>query len=159
MDINTRQLAEFVGVTAVVLSLIFVALELRQSNKIAIASSENEIRTAQRERSTAILESPEVWDLEVKIKNGEDLTPEETVAMTHFVRSNFLIWGTTMQQYNNDVLSEYTLNVQINNMKAFFRDYPGAWQYLGQMRDDFQLIRGINVMWDVLNDELDLRGI
>ena len=44
-------------------------------------------------------------------------------------------------------------------MIRFIEDFPGTWEQLAHTRDDYALDRGINIMWDTLNDELAARGL
>jgi len=70
-DITWRGVAELIGVGAVVASLIFVGLQMRQSQDIAMAEnifSGNSDRLAM---NLAITENPEIW---VKGNAGEILT-------------------------------------------------------------------------------------
>ena len=54
--IEFRQLTEFFGVTAVIISLLFVAFELRQSNLIALRDSRAQINAMDYDLNRLVIE-------------------------------------------------------------------------------------------------------
>ena len=77
MKLERKQLIELVGALSIVASLVFVAVEIRQSNRIAVATAENEVRAATRELFLLTIEDPGVAALTLKARSGEELSPEE----------------------------------------------------------------------------------
>lgn len=74
MIFRLRELVEIVGVCAVVLSLLFVGYELRQTQKTMLADSSN----VRAEMSIVrIMAVPGFRDIVQKASNGEELTKDE----------------------------------------------------------------------------------
>lgn len=74
---NWKEAAEIVGVIAIVLSLIFVAYELRQNTlmmRAQINQSRTEVAVSEQQ---ATYNSDYIPDLIVKIDSGEPLTEQE----------------------------------------------------------------------------------
>lgn len=74
---NWKEAAEIVGVIAIVLSLIFVAYELRQNTlmmRAQITQSRTEVAVSEQQ---ATYNSDYIPDLIVKIDSGEPLTEQE----------------------------------------------------------------------------------
>lgn len=72
MKLENRQLVELVGVLAVVISLLFVGLELRQSTIASRAAAYQEIGLATSELWYQLANNRELNDLFLKIVNGTE---------------------------------------------------------------------------------------
>ena len=81
---NWRELAELVGVLAIVASLVFVGLEMRQSREIAIGEGNLANAAIQMERNNAIIENSDVW---VRGNSAEYLNDAESVVFEYLVRN------------------------------------------------------------------------
>lgn len=103
--ISFTGLTNFLGVVGVIGSLIFVGLELRQTQKIAIAAQVQARAEQLTERNLVWLQGQ--WELGYRIRTlpHNELTPAEVWAKE--VESN---WGKTMQQTNYYAYSEGLLD-------------------------------------------------
>lgn len=91
-NVNLKTLIEFVGISAIVLSLVFVGLQLRQSQEIAIAAQYQ----ARAEAAQSMWMSLQESGTSVKVfqKPNADLTPADLHTIENVTR-----WGWT--QYDN----------------------------------------------------------
>jgi hypothetical protein len=81
---NWKDIAELIGIAAIVASLIFVGLQMRQSQSIAMSDG-NLANAANRiERNTSILENSEVW---VRGNAGQDLDENDAVVFRFLVQN------------------------------------------------------------------------
>jgi hypothetical protein len=71
---NWRGLAELLGIVAIVASLVFVGMELRQSRAIAISEGNLANAEIQIERNNAINEHSIVW---IRGNSGEPLAEKD----------------------------------------------------------------------------------
>ena len=121
--INWKEAAELIGIFAILASLIFVALQLRQEEELL----QTEMRAAMVANTVSINESiiqnADVW---VRGYNGEELDPAESVIHARLitnvndymfqVRQTFLV---TEPQSEEHILAEFA---------GFLADNPGAYQ-------------------------------
>ena len=153
-----RQLAEILGLLSVVLSVIFVGFELRQSNRIAIATAENELRSSQRELIQTVVENQEISQLlEQSIINGS-VPPEEQFRHYWFVTWHFSIWASGALQYDNGLLSDYSLNILTNTVRDFIENNPAALPILDLRMQVLEIESGQNALWDVLVEAMESQG-
>ncbi|MEP1469400.1 MAG: hypothetical protein ABJK25_00350 [Halieaceae bacterium] len=82
-EAKLRNWMEIVGIFAVVVSLIFVGLQMQQTQSIAIAEMNWNNMIAEMESRSAIYEHPDVW---AKGNAGETLNPSESVIYTTLIR-------------------------------------------------------------------------
>lgn len=76
---DTTKLLEIVGIFAVIISMIFVAYEIRQSNKIATATMTNDVLNQISESNQLLLENEDLLDMIVSFTdNNLELTAAET---------------------------------------------------------------------------------
>ena len=139
----------------VLTGIVFLAIELDQSNRIAIAAAEADIRAAQRELLLATVENPELSEFVTRSQSFETIPPEDRVRYDSFVTMYFSMWAGSALQYENGLLSEYSLEVNIRSIRAFLHANPAAEIILRERIDQLGLERGMNVVWDALFDELE----
>ena len=82
-----KELTEFVGIAAIVASLLFVGLQMRQAGAIANAELQNEMIAARTARDDLIAQHAEVLH---KANSGGELTGAEVIIMDHLVSA---LWG------------------------------------------------------------------
>jgi len=122
MQINLRDVVELVGVAAIVASLVFVGLQMQQTQQIAltqnlIASYETKAEIASEMNTHAAL-----W---VKANSGKALTEEEEFILENLVMARvdngFFNWLQSQYLYGGDagVVNAY-------ETAAFLHRYPAA---------------------------------
>ena len=83
-DQGWKAIAEFIGIGAIVASLVFVGVELQQSRQIALAARQHE----QMERELAVHDLiVENIPLLLKMGSGERLSEEEEILANRLVRT------------------------------------------------------------------------
>ena len=81
---NWRTVAEFVGILAIVGSLIFVGLQLRQEQAIAIVDTYGSITESNEAALALISANPDIWE---KGLLGDELSVSEEIIFTGMVRA------------------------------------------------------------------------
>ncbi len=79
---NWRSIAEFVGILAVVLSLMFVGLQMRQTNDVAYMELDTTMVGIAVDTAELIATNSEIW---VKGNAGEELDASETAVYTEMI--------------------------------------------------------------------------
>ena len=121
MQIAKNQMFEVVGIVAVVFSLIFVAYELRQSNKIAIVSNVNEIYDRFTDLNEALMSDPELARLILKANKAQkisDLTESEQLRLSSWHHFLLNIWTPANIAYDNGQLAESIYNVLFDDARS-----------------------------------------
>ena len=130
-----RDWLEIVGIFSVVLSLIFVGLQLRQTQKIAIAEMDWNNMIAEMESRSAIYDFPDIW---AKGNAGESLNPSESVIYTTLIRD-----FNSLQFYrvNNFLMltgDESALGEVVTDTSGFLFENPGARREWEALRATFR---------------------
>ena len=81
-----KSIAEFVGIAAIVASLIFVGLQLRQDRQLALAENAADFDDTMIEYANVIRENREVW---LRGLDGAELSPQDQVI---FESLGFAVW-------------------------------------------------------------------
>jgi hypothetical protein len=74
-------IVEIVGVTAVVLSLAYLAVQIRQNSNLARAATRQAIAETTANLATDLIIDSEIADIFVRHINGEALSPVENLRM------------------------------------------------------------------------------
>lgn len=116
---------EVIGIFAVVASLIFVGLELRQAQVISMAQAYQERAIAASEWSTTLVANPVAVSAYLKItaghQRGDELTDEERYVGRHTHVALFHLYDNAHYQFLNGLLSEEVWSMVRENLKRSMR--------------------------------------
>ena len=125
-------IGEIVGATAVVISLIYVALQLRANSQETRIASQHEITEAFR-NSISSVQDPQRADLIVKAMDGlEELSDSERLQLVSIAQSLLRVWEEAHYQFSEGRLEESMWNA----MLAQFIDIMSleTWQSIWSIR-------------------------
>ncbi|MEJ8569397.1 hypothetical protein [Elongatibacter sediminis] len=112
---------QIVGIFALVASLIFVGIEVRQNSTATRSATNAAIKDSFRELNLVIASSPELTlALVANAENPDDAPPEQKVQILAMFRALFHIWSNVHRQYLNGTLDQalYDAVVQEVSMHA-----------------------------------------
>ena len=104
-----REWLEIIGIFGVIASLIFVGLEMRQSQKIALSAAYQARSDSSMVIRMAAVESETLQSANGKLREGkgfEDLSPEELSAVIDLMAGNMIYLENMHYQYVNGFISE-----------------------------------------------------
>jgi hypothetical protein len=131
--------AELVGIAAIVGSLIFVGLQMRQAQDIAIAETFLSILDSEIESLNLANESAEVWN---KVVNGEDLTDVEATVFSNLINAFHLRdMRARMQLYRLGHTNAAELRSA--DFASFLHQHPKAreeWERQMKIRDQYRAL-------------------
>ena len=125
-------LAEIIGVTLVIASLIYVAKQLRQNTDAINAQTRQAVLVAAQAELFAVMENP---DLVISIIRTELLTPEEHIRLNSWLFAAFRAREFAWLQYKNGVIDETQWKTEIGVIQFIFdsqrlRDW---WTTIGRV--------------------------
>jgi hypothetical protein len=129
---NWKDIAELIGIAAIVASLVFVGLQMRQEQTIAITETRSTVTQKIGEISAIIESSPGVW---IRGLDGEELSAEERVVFYSMVE--------VVESFFFDMFLRFR-NLEIGSVEPLARDfafavytYPGLKQaYISEFESD-----------------------
>jgi hypothetical protein len=116
-----KDIAELVGITAIVASLVFVGLQMMQARDIAISDGNLANAANKVERNNAILEHPDVW---ARGSAGEELNEADAVIFRYLVQNTIDITFfevVRMRRLGADNIAEGL----VADFAAFLLEHPG----------------------------------
>lgn len=159
IKITPRQFVEFIGVASLIGSLIFVALELRQSNRIAITAAESDIRSAVRENRSLVAENSELAAIIAKSSNSDaELSPVEVLQLENYSQARFNIFTQVNAAYTNGLLTDYSLEIYKKSISDAIRNSPYDAENYYQTVRYYDLNLTNSVLWNHLVSELEILG-
>ena len=132
-----RHIAELIGIGAIVASLIFVGLQLRQESDIAVRESRSDFVVSAIELARLFSDNREVW---IKGLNAEELSEQETFTFDALVRVFYI---DRLNRYERAKLSIASGDRQnVTQYVAFFLyQYPGLRRSYNKSTTKLQGIR------------------
>ena len=125
---------QLTGMTGIIASLIFVGLQLKQSQEIAIAETFLSILSSEIEVLNSTSENAEIW---AKANSGAELTDAEAVVFANLVTSFHLRSSRSRAQLNRLGHTD-AANLQSADFASFLYRNPAArkaWTSLVEIRD------------------------
>ena len=136
---TVRLTVEVVGIVAIVMSLIFVGLQMRQTHEIALVTLTQMRSDASRELAVAQLSSEPLMSIYAKIEAGDELSAHDklTLSMQPFVffnqfeNSHFLFGKgyITEEQWQSDLVA----------IKEFMANEPLYREYWSRQKHIFRI--------------------
>ena len=105
-NLEWRKTAELVGIASIVASLVFVGLELRQAQRLALAEVYQARASMAIEVQSAYAQSERLQDAVAKMISGESLTPKEELLITRSWNPWMSYFENNHFQYETGLLSE-----------------------------------------------------
>jgi len=123
--LNWRYVAETVGVIAIVLSLTFVGLQMRQTQAIAFSEVWSANVGHRIEANNAIAENSELW---TKANLGEELSASEILVIDRLVE-NLTISSVAMTAQFLELGREQDAETTLTDFASFLYQNPGIYQH------------------------------
>ncbi len=133
----TGAISEIIGAVAVVISLIYVAAQIRQNTKMMKTTAKQNLTEATQSIIYAAIDRSEEW---VKLTSGvEPSSPEEDARMSLLVRAMLRGFESQCYQYESGLLED------------------DEWQALRQAIRDLCALPGVNRYWQQLKPQMSKR--
>ena len=135
-SLNWKDVAEFIGIAAIVASLLFVGLQLKQSQEIAVAAQYQERANTSIEYYLAHMSEPAVGDRGRRMLNGgyydkyppeiqnlvSERSPEEIALSYLRFRSTMTLQDNNYFQYEAGFMTESAWQSQLARFRKQFSD-------------------------------------
>lgn len=139
---KVKGVAELVGLGAIIISLIFVGLELRQTQEALTATALQSRAELQVAETTALYESEFLPEIIIKIAGGESLNSIELLRFRTWTRGYHRIHELSYMQHESGILSESAISeVQRSILRTFSNtsnirnEMIEAWEIYGEDYD------------------------
>ena len=136
-------LGEFVGSLAVLVTLIYLARQIRESNRLARSSRAHDAMSGFGVLNEMIVNHPTLADLLARLKApGVELTSAESVQLEHFGLRLLNVYIDGQSAYDNGHMDDTTYRIMLNDVDATLNAYPGMLKYFEVMLQRYPS------MWD-----------
>lgn len=138
----------------VLAGIVFLALEIRQSNLIAVRDSRTDIISAYTDQNNIVLENPSVLALRVKLKSSSPvLTAEEQEEALALAQSYMNLWINVNIGAQTGLIPEDIEQSYVKGALDIINDYPGMSPFILETYEAFAL--GPNAYSDILTVPID----
>ena len=148
-------IAEILGALTVVATLAYLAQQVRLSNRIAIASSEIELRNNFSPTNEAMYGNIEIAQLLTRARNpAAEFDDIEQLRLTAFLRQLFNNWLAIQTAYENGLTSKATYEGIFDDVKNTMKGVPGINFVFRQLVDDYPALAGTKLV-AFINESLE----
>jgi hypothetical protein len=116
-------ISDIVGAGAILVTLIYLAVQMRQNTATVQASTRQAILQEDQALGYRVLDEPEILLLRYK----PELTDEEKIRLSMYLTTFFRLRESNWRQYRNGVLDEATWNSYKGSIRAFASASVRTW--------------------------------
>ena len=98
-------IAEVIGVIAIVVSLIYVSIQIKQNTRVARAATRQAISESTENLGSDLIANGEIAAIFVKHMSGEELTPVENLRLQARCYRDFQHWENIHYQFDEGLVS------------------------------------------------------
>jgi len=121
---------EVLGGLAVFVTLIYLARQISESNKLARSSSAHDAMSGFGKVNEMIVANPTLAELLAQLKSqGVECTPAESVQLEHFCLRLINVYIEAQSAYDNGHMEDTTYRLMLNDVDAALDTYPGLLDY------------------------------
>ena len=125
MTVESRRIAELVGLIGVIASLIFVGVEIRQSSIATRAATDAAVADGFRELNLVVASSPELAKaLAANADNPAEAPAEDQVLMLGLYRALFHTWSNAHRQHLNGTIDPSIFQAVVQEISAYAGEVP-----------------------------------
>ncbi len=113
-----KYIVEVAGIAAIVASLMFVGLEMRQTRMLAMAAAYQARTDSEISIALALLETDRTWQRYRKIVAGQDLADQELFEHELVLGTRLMYWENVHYQWENELLTDQFWEANRNSIRA-----------------------------------------
>jgi len=152
---NLNNWISLVANIGVLVGIVFVSVELSQSNRIGTNSAENELSAKWSDLSDMQISSSELF---VKLQNSDELTKKEAIEASGVGAKFIAYWASVESTYRNGLIEDYVYEIYVNGIRETFSRYPGLHPVFARTRESANYQKGLSRTMDVQLEELEKYG-
>lgn len=138
-------IGELLGATTVVVSILYLAVQVRQSNRQSASESGTDVLAEMNRLMEFVFSDPEGATLLLKLKTGEELTPTEAVK-AHVIADRALnTWYCGQQSFLNGVMTPDLFTDIKDDARRFTSTYPFLREPMKEILSHVDGARGLEV--------------
>ena len=142
-------LAASVGV---IIGLIFLIVEINQSNRIASYAAEHSRRNQFIELNSVGIENSQIV---AKLQAGDmELSPPERAQALMMAKQLLNTWKDAEAAYDHGLLSDETFNTTLRSIKVTVQESPGLTPFLAYLVDVYKLADESSLVSQKLDEEV-----
>ena len=142
---------EIVGAFAVVVSLLYVAGQIRQSNRQS-SSDTGFSWVSESNRFLEWVAQPEIANVLVKLQSDTALTPQEEISAEAFAERLLNDWWVAETSYNNGIMDKDTYQAVADGVYRYLKTYPPLRQYFRQLMSHYPSTSDMRIFAPILEN-------
>lgn len=144
--IDIGQLLQVLANVGVIGGLIFLAVEVQQSNRIARASTEIELKNSFNGMNEAVYSNPVLAELLDRLSEPDPIlsSAESFQVLTYFLHA-MNVWVANEMAFNNGMITRETYGTIEDDIRATLKGSPGSASTWRQILNDYPAYSGTDV--------------
>jgi len=124
-------LGEFIGAIVIVVTLIYLAMQVRQNTNALQAQSRQAVLSGAQAELFKLIENP---DISINMSKAESLTTEEQVKLGHWFGAVMRLREFSWQQYQNGIIDDVQWSTELGIIQSVLSAHRSRtwWDSVGQ---------------------------
>lgn len=141
--------AELLGALAVIVTIAYLAAQIRQSNMISKTSTVTELQARFDAINATIVNNPE---LRTSLTKESPLTDDEREQVYSFAHMSINVWASVQNAYDNEQIDRDIYTVMISDVRVATQRWPNFREAVDQFLSHYPESKGLEI-WDHLDSE------
>lgn len=143
---------ELVGAGAVVITLAYLAIQIRHSNNQTGANMGARILDEYKRMQEVGLSNPQLPDLLVKLKLGEALTPSEDIQLNFYADRCLTHWFQVQNAHDRGFVDDALYVTMCDDVKRILKTYPSLRVKLIEILSNYSIPSNYRIFGPILSD-------
>ena len=148
-------LAEVIAAIAVVASLVYLAIQIRDSSNQNTVNRSSTILDEFNRMQEVLISSPEVAQLFTKLKANEDLSPIEDTLLESVANRYLTHWYSIQSAHSRNVLDEEIYSIFYDDVKRYVNGYPLMHRKFLEVTSHYSGAREIPIFQPIFEKKLE----
>ena len=132
---------------AVLAGILFLALEIQQSNRIAITSTEIELRNGYNTLNSVLIENPDFAQIFVNARSEDNnLSAADQLRLRSWLTQLVNQWVAIETAHGNGMAPETTYEVIFDDQRALINGMPGIRPIMRDILNDYKALSATNAL-------------
>jgi hypothetical protein len=120
-------LGDFIGAIVIVVTLIYLATQIRQNSDQLAAQSRYNIYKGRSDRTSLVALNNDIFEIFLKSRRNDELSDAERLRISFFARGIFTFWEYEFREYEAGRLTEEEFNPAAK--RTAFERVPNLWGF------------------------------
>ena len=149
-------IAEIIAAIAVVVSLVYLGIQVRHTADLSVASTSSHVLTEFNRMQEAMLSNPQIAELFGKLNSGVKLNAAEDALLEILLRRYLIHWYDAQIGYDRKLVDDTIYEAHCEDVKRMIKRYPICHRMCRDILVDYSSPHAMRILDPIFQQEPEL---